>query len=130
MNQLHDKFLAKQDKAQTRQILELVRWKVHGRINKWQLIMIISTAIQKITDKVCTYYFVDVNFHPFHHLSFSGWIKKIEPDVKMGETTYLWNYEGSYYDSMPSAWKNMTVIKRIEVLYVIYYFNVETPDGE
>ena len=46
-NQAYDKFQANQDKAQTRQILDLARRKFHGRINQWQLIMVISTAIQK-----------------------------------------------------------------------------------
>ena len=33
-NQSYDKFQAKQDKAQTRQLLDLARQKVHGRINQ------------------------------------------------------------------------------------------------
>ena len=44
-NQAYDKFQAKQDKAQTRQLLDLARQKVNGRINQWQLIMVISTAM-------------------------------------------------------------------------------------
>ena len=50
-NQAYDKFQVKQDKAQTRQLLDLAWWKVHGRITQWQLIMVISTAIQK---KICS----------------------------------------------------------------------------
>ena len=121
-NQAHDKLQKKQDKAQTRQLLELQVKKVHGRINQCKLIMIIYTAIQKTTEKVCTYSFVAVNLHPRHHLSFSRWIKKIAPADKTRETTYLWNQERSYYDSMTSVWKNMTEIKRIEVMYVIDHF--------
>ena len=63
-NKAHDKFQAKQDKAQTRQLQQLARRKVCGRISKWQIIMIISTAIQNIPDKVWTDSFVDVNLHP------------------------------------------------------------------
>ena len=33
-NQAYDRFQAKQDKAQTRQILDLARRKVHGQINQ------------------------------------------------------------------------------------------------
>ena len=33
-NQAYDKFQAKQDKAQTRQLLDLARRNVHGRINQ------------------------------------------------------------------------------------------------
>ena len=33
-NQAYDKFQAKQDKYQTRQLLELARRKVHGQINQ------------------------------------------------------------------------------------------------
>ena len=46
-NQSYDKLKEKQDKAQTRELLDLSRRKVHGRINQWQLIMVISTAIKK-----------------------------------------------------------------------------------
>ena len=37
-NQVYDKFQAKQDKAQTSQLLNLAWWKFHGQINQWQLI--------------------------------------------------------------------------------------------
>ena len=67
-----------------RQLLELEGWKFHGQIKQRQLIMIISTAIQNIPAKVCTYYFADTKLHPHHSLSFSGWINNIEPDVKTG----------------------------------------------
>ena len=33
-NQAYDKLQANQDKAQTRQFLDLAWWKVHGRINQ------------------------------------------------------------------------------------------------
>ena len=100
------------DKSQTRQLLEFKRWKDHGRINQWQLIMITSTAIQNIIAKVWTDSFVAVNLHPHHGLSFSDWFKKVAPAVKTGETAYFRNHEGSYYNAMPSVWKKMAVIKR------------------
>ena len=76
-NQAYDKFQAKQDKAQTRQLLDLARRKVHGRINQWQIIMVISTAIQNIPAKVWIDSFVAVNLHPHHRMMFHDWIKKI-----------------------------------------------------
>ena len=89
----------------------MARRKVHGHINQWNHIMIISKAIKDITSKVCTDSFVAVNPHPCHHLSFFGWIKKIVLDVKTEEIEYFQNHEGSYYDDMPYFWKNTTVIK-------------------
>ena len=80
-SQAYHKFQAKQDKSQTRQLLELARRKVHGLINQWQLIIIISTAIQNIPDKVWTDSFVDVNLHPHHCMTFNDCIKKILPAV-------------------------------------------------
>ena len=62
-NQAYEKFQAKQDKAQTRELLDLARRKVHGGINQWQLILVISTAIQNIPAKVWTDSFVAVNLH-------------------------------------------------------------------
>ena len=69
-NQAHDKLQVKKDKAQKRQILDLARQKVHGQINQWQIIMVISTAIQNISAKVWTYSFVAVNLHPHHLMKF------------------------------------------------------------
>ena len=89
--------------------------------------MIISTDIQKTPEKVWTDYFVAVNLHPHHCLHFSGWIKNIVPAVKTEETAYFRNHENSYYDAMLYVWKDMTVIKRIEVMYVIDCFTIETP---
>ena len=51
-DQAYDSFQAKQDKAQTRELLDLARRKVHGRINQWQIIMVIYTAIQNITKAI------------------------------------------------------------------------------
>ena len=85
-NQAHDIFQAKRYKAKTRYLLELARQKVCGHINQWQIIMIISTAIQNIPAKVWTYSFVAVNLHPHHRLNFTGWIKKIAPAVKTVNT--------------------------------------------
>ena len=81
-NQSYDKFQENQDKAQTRQLLELAQQKVHGQINQWQIIMVISTAIQNIPAKVWTDSFVAVNLHPHHRMTFHDWIKKISPAVK------------------------------------------------
>ena len=73
--------------------------------------MTMSTDIQNIPDKVLTDSFVDVNLHPKHRLSFSGWTKKIAPAFNTGETAYFWNHEGYYYAAIPYVWKKMTVIK-------------------
>ena len=108
----------------------MARQKVHGQINQWHIIMIISTYIQKNPAKVCTDSFVSVNLHPRHSLSFSDWIKKIAPSVKTGETAYFRNPEGSYYNYMPYVWKNMTVIKRRELIYVIDFFTADTSHGK
>ena len=109
LKQTYDKFQEKQNKLQTRQLLELARRNVHGWINQWQLIMFISTAIQNIPAKVWTDSFVAVNLHPHHRMTFHDWIRKISPAVKNGETAYFLKHKGSYYDAMSSVWKNMPV---------------------
>ena len=86
LNQEYDKLQANQDKDQTRQLLELARRKIHGRINQCQIIMIIYTAIHNITSKVWTDSFVAFNLHFHHRLYFSVWINNIAPAVKTGET--------------------------------------------
>ena len=118
------------DKYQTRQILELARRKVYGCINQWQIIMIISTDIPNIAAKFWTDSFVAVNLHPHHRMTFPGWIKKISPAVKTGETTYFQNHEGSYYDAMPSVCENMCVPIQREVMCIIYLFFKENPPGK
>ena len=118
-NQSYDKLQVKQDNTQTRKILDLARWKVHGQINQWQLIMVISTDIQNIPGKVCTDSFVTVNLHPHHRMTFHEWIKNILPDVKTGETSCFRNHEGSYYDAMPPIWKNISLPVQREVMCII-----------
>ena len=129
-NQAYDKLQAKQDKDQTKQLLELVRQKVHGQINQWHLIMIISIAIQDIPAKVCTDSFVAVNLYPRHRITFHEWIKNISPAVKTGETAYFRNHEGSYYDSMSSVWKNMYIPVQRDVMCIIECFVEEAAPGK
>ena len=69
-NRVYDKLQANQDKAQTRQIMEMAQKKIHGRINQWKLIIIVSEAIKNISSKVWTNYFVAVNLYPRHRSSF------------------------------------------------------------
>ena len=69
-NHAFDKFQGNQNKAQTRHILELAWRKIRGRIKQWQLVLIISTAIQNIPAKVWTDTFVAVNLHPRHRMTF------------------------------------------------------------
>ena len=51
-NQAYYKFPAKPDTSQSRQLLEMDRREFYGHIKQWQLIMIISIAIQNITSNV------------------------------------------------------------------------------
>ena len=88
-NQAYDKFQVNQDKAQTRQLLDWAQQKDHGRINQWQLIMVRSTGIQNIPDKVWTDSFVAVNPHPHHRMSFHECTRNISPYFKTGETAYF-----------------------------------------
>ena len=129
-NQDYDKFQANQDKAQTRQLLDLAQRKVHGRITQWQLIMVISTVIQNISSKVWIYYFVAVNLHPHHRMTFHDWIKKISTAIKTGETSYFRKPEGSYYDDMPYVWKKMYVPVRKEAMFIIDLSFKEAPPGK
>ena len=129
-NQAYDKFHAKQDKAQTRQLLDLARRKVHGQITQWQLIMVISTAIKNIPSKVWTDSFVAVNLHPHHCMTFSYWIKKISPAMKTEVTAYFLNHEGSCYDTMPTVCKKKSVPVQREVICIIDIFFREAPPGE
>ena len=94
-----------------------------------QLIMIISTAIQKSLPKSGHIPLLLSIFILITACFFSGWIKKIAPAVKTGETSYSRNHEHSYYDAIPSVCKRVTVIKRREVMYDIGQFTMETPHG-
>ena len=76
-NQAYDKFQAKQDKYQTRQLLDFSRREVHEQIAQWHIIMVISTAIQNISAKVWTDSFVAVYLQPHHCMMFPDWIKNI-----------------------------------------------------
>ena len=51
--------------------------------------MIVSTAIQNITDKVWKIFSVSVNPIPYYCLYFYYWNKNIATTVKMGEIAYF-----------------------------------------
>ena len=63
-------------------------------------------------------------------MNFPDWIKKISSDFKTAETSNFGNHEGSYYDAMPSVWKNMSVPVRREAICIIDHFFEETPLGK
>ena len=111
----------------TSQLLLMAWCKVCDHINQWQLIMIFSTDIQYIYDKVYIYSFFDFNLHPHHGLHFSECIKKLALDVKTGGTSYFWNHEEPYYNYMTSIWKNIIVIKQRQLMSVIDQFVTENP---
>ena len=75
--------------------------KIHVNINRWQIIMIVSTAIQNISAKVLTDSFVDINLHTCFPLYLADWTKNIYSDIKAVETAYFHNHEGYYYNVMP-----------------------------
>ena len=60
-------------------------------------------------------------------MTFYDWIKKISPAVKTGETAYFRNREGSYYDTMPYVWKNMSAPVRRYLMFIIDFFFKEAP---
>ena len=99
----------------------MARLKVHGQIIQWNLIMIIYIAIQNISAKAWIDFFIYVNIHPHHRLSFPDWINNIAPAIKTGEIAYFRNHRrgGSYYDDIPSLCKFMTVINWIEVILLL-----------
>ena len=94
-NQKYDKFHENKDKAHTKQLLNMVRRKVHGRITQWHIIVIISTDIQNVPAKVWTDSFVALSLHPQRRFSFYDRKKNILQDVKTGGTAYFWNHESS-----------------------------------
>ena len=85
---------------------------------------------RKIPDKVWTDSFVAVNLHLNLCMIFPDLIKFISPAVKMGDTSYFRNHEGSYYDTMPYIWKQMYVPVRREVMCIIDRFFEEAPPGK
>ena len=52
------------------------------------------------------------------------------PSRYLGEIDYFGKQRGEYCDTMPSFWKNMSVIKQIEVMSIIDLFFAETPGGK
>ena len=129
-NQAYDQEQAKRDRAATRQLLDMARPKIKGRIDQWQLIAIISTALKNLPGDIWTRSFFSVNLHPHHRLSFEDWIQKIAPYVRTGETAYLRTNEDSYYNAMPAVWKRMSEEKRRRVIAIIDDFVGAAPEGK
>ena len=63
-------------------------------------------------------------------MSFHDCINKISPAVKTVEIAYFRNHEGSYYDAMPSVWKNIYVPVQREVMCIIDRFVEEAPPSK
>ena len=104
--------------------------KFHGQINRWKIVMIASTSTQKHSYKVWTDSFVYVKLHSRHYFSFADCIEKLSPDVKTVETADFRNHDGSFYNYMPSFWKKTTLMKRRWVIFIINWFDAETPDDK
>ena len=63
-------------------------------------------------------------------MTFTDWIKNISLAVNTGETAYFRNHEGSYYDYMPSVWKNMSLPIQIQIMCIIDCFVEDDPPGK
>ena len=63
-------------------------------------------------------------------MTFHDWIKNISPAFKTVETAYFLNHEGTYYDTMSSVWKNISVPFRRELILIIDSFFKEDHPGK
>ena len=121
-NQAYDQLQAVADKQSMRQLLDIARSKVNGRMDQNKLVAIISIALKDLPGTLWKNSFIRVNLHPHHRLSFGKWIEKIFDKVHTGETKYYRTNEHSYYDAMPAVWKRVTVERRRELLALIDLF--------
>ena len=118
-NQAYDQQQAKQDKSATRQLLDMARSAIEGRMDQWQLVGVIATAIKNLPEDIWEKSFISVNLHPHHRVPFEDWIEKISNVVTTGEKNYMRTNEASYFDAMPALWKKMTVETRRRVVDMV-----------
>ena len=109
------------DKRVSRELLEMCRTRVSTHIDQWQLIGILAVGMKNSPSKTWESSFIAVNLHLDHRVSFKKWLEKIQPHIKIGESTYLRTRQ-SMFDAMPGFWKNLKtegrqrIVQRIRTL--------------
>eukprot|EP00957_Ditylum_brightwellii_P152444 11604664-Ditylum_brightwellii.AAC.1 len=94
----------------------------------YKLVGIVLVAIKALPESLWEKSFIMVNQHPQYFISSEDWIKKIYDKVKTGETKYMGTNEDSYYDEMPTVWKNMPIKMCHRVLSIIDDFSKHTEE--
>ena len=84
----------------------MVRTYVKSTIYQYIFVATLCMALKKVcrTD-ACRTYFVKVDLHPRHHVSFEGWVRKIIRHVNTGGT-YFKERSFQEFDAMPSVQRN------------------------
>ena len=126
-NQVYDQEQAKSDKRAARELLDIARQSVAGKIGQWQLVLVIFVGIHHLDPNIWERSFIKANLHIHHCVLFDQWIGKIAEKIKTGET-YKRTNENHYYDAVSACWKKMKIEDRRKVLDIIDGFENTTDD--
>ena len=84
VNQPYDQSVAKADKANIRDLLDQIRFKL-GVIDQWDLIGICCNALKKVSKDAWISSFKRVNLHPDYRVDSVEWLKRIDGSLQCGE---------------------------------------------
>jgi hypothetical protein len=73
-NQAYDQLQAVADKCVTRQLLDIARTKVSGKMDQNKLVAVIAVAVKGLSGDLWKNSFIRVNLHPHFCLPFEKWI--------------------------------------------------------
>ena len=74
-NQAYDQLQVVADKRATRQLLDIARTKVSGKMDQNKLVAVIAVAVKGLSGDLWKNSFIRVNLHPHFCLPFEKWIE-------------------------------------------------------
>ena len=122
VNQAYDKYVARSDKAASRQSLSYLRKAKQvnkGVIDQWQLIHAGLYAVRNTTPETWTNSFRACNMDPRVKIAFPAWCEKIKDTLQAGDTFKKEKIESDPYILLPSMWHGMEPAEKQSAMEVL-----------
>jgi hypothetical protein len=121
VNQAFDKFVAKEDKINMRDLLSLLRRTTSvtkGVVDQWGLVHVGLAAVRMCVPRIWISSFKAVNLHPHFRVPFAVWCKRIESFLEGGQT-FKAEEPLDLYAMLPPIWQGMEPEEKVKVFEII-----------
>lgn len=119
VNQAYDQLVAKYDKRNLTDIIEVVRNQLNGKMDQWHLITLAIVAQARVPAKSWIDSHTRVNTNPKTRVDFDAWIERLESKSILMSDELFYADGRTLYDAMPAVWKNLPVEDRHAILGII-----------